>query len=101
MKTQQPDDRACYLVEWYRPELTDDDLDRTAARLQECVASMTVQGFAVSLLMTLGVPADEMVFGVFAAPSADVVAQLCREAGMAPQRLTGTLDARVCGRNEN
>ncbi|MDV3125778.1 hypothetical protein M1247_12695 [Mycobacterium sp. 21AC1] len=78
----------CYLAEWYQAALTDDQLDRAAAKLDECAASMSADGTAVRLLMTLAVPSDEVVFGVFAAASAQLVAQACHRAGLPPQRLT-------------
>lgn len=78
----------CYLAEWYQAELTDDQLDRAAAKLDECAASMSADGSSVRLLMTLAVPGDEVMFGVFAAASAQLVARACNQAGMPPQRLT-------------
>jgi hypothetical protein len=89
----------CYLVEWYRPDLTESDVTDAAARLDECAASMSVEGSPVRLLMTLAVPIDEVVFGVFAAGSADTVAKTCRRAAMPPQRLTATMPARILGRD--
>jgi hypothetical protein len=84
-----------YLVEWYRLELTEDVLDHAVTRLDECVASMCAQGSPVRLLMTLAVPTDEVVFGVFAAGSEQVVAQVCARAGFPAQRLNLALDART------
>lgn len=78
----------CYLVEWYDADLTDEGLDLTTAKLDECVAAMAANGSPVQLLMTLAVPTDEVVFGVFVAASAQVVAQACDRAGRPAQRLT-------------
>lgn len=78
----------CYLVEWYDPLLTDEGLELAAARLDECIASMNANGSPVRLLMTLSVPTDEVVFGVFTACSAQVVAEACNRAGRPAQRLT-------------
>ena len=47
----------------------------------------------------LAVPTDEVVFGVFAAGTADVVAQTCRQAGVPAQRLTAAIDARIARRS--
>jgi hypothetical protein len=88
---------SCYLVEWYRSELTVAQLDRTAAQLAEGVARMCGEGAPVQLLMTLAVPADEVVFGVFAADSAESVSEVCRRAGLPAERLTDAMDARVAG----
>jgi hypothetical protein len=57
----------CYLAEWYWPELTEELLDETVARLDECVRSVCAAGSPVQLLTVLAVPNDELVFGVFAA----------------------------------
>lgn len=78
----------CYLVEWYQPELTDEQLDQAAAKLDGYAESVSAHGSSVRLLMTLAVPGDEVVFGVFTADSAQLVAQACEQADMPPQRLT-------------
>jgi hypothetical protein len=49
---------------------------------------MSAQGLAVRLNTMLAVPTDEVVFGIFTAESAGVVAQTCEHAGMPPQRVT-------------
>jgi hypothetical protein len=78
----------CYLVEWYEPELIDECLELTAAKLDECAASMSADGSPVELLMTLAVPTDEVVFGLFMAGSAQIVSQACLRAGVPAQRVT-------------
>lgn len=80
--------QGCFLVEWYRPELTAPSLDRDAATLRECAQSMSAQGRAVQLLSLLAVPDDETVFAVFVADSASVVAQTCEQARKPARRLT-------------
>jgi hypothetical protein len=87
----------CYLVEWYRPELTSGQLDRTAAKLEDCAATMRGEGSSVRLLMTLAVPTDEVLYGVFAAHSANTVSETCRRAGIPAERLTKAVDARITG----
>ena len=87
----------CFLVEWYRPELTGGSLDRTAAKLADCAATMRDEGSSVELLMTLAVPTDEVLYGVFAAPSAKSVSETCRRAGIPAERLTKAVDARISG----
>jgi hypothetical protein len=42
----------------------------------------------VELLMTLAVPTDEVVFGLFTAGSAQIVSQACLRAGVPAQRVT-------------
>ncbi len=85
----------CYLAEWYRPELTDELLDNTVARLDECVRAMCAAGSPVQLLTALAVPNDELIFGVFAARTKQVVAQVCRQAGIPAQRISPAIDART------
>jgi Protein of unknown function (DUF4242) len=83
----------CYLVEWYRPDLTEEQLNNTAATLEACAASMSAEGSPVQLLMTLLVPTDEVIFGIFAASSAHIVSETCQRGGMPAQRLTAAIDA--------
>jgi hypothetical protein len=89
----------CYLVEWYRPELTAGQLNLTAAKLEECAAAMSGEGSPVQLLMTLAVPSDDVLFGVFAAGSADSVSEACRRAGCPAERLSNAVDARIVGKS--
>lgn len=84
-----------YPVEWYRPELTAAQLDVTVARLEECAAAMCGEDPPVRLVMALAEPADEEVFGVFAAGSAQAVSEACHRAGVPAERLTDAMDARI------
>ena len=92
--TIQPSRLPCYLVEWYRPELAPGQLDRIVTQLDECAAAMRGEGVDVELLMTLAVPVEEVIFGVFAAGSAQFVCEACRRAGVPAERLTDVGDAR-------
>ncbi|HZQ30734.1 MAG TPA: hypothetical protein VFB19_03260 [Mycobacterium sp.] len=74
----------CYLVEWYRPEPSADVVDRAAAELDH----LTAEGGPVQLLLTVAAPDDEVIFGVFAAASADDVMSACRQVGLPAQRLS-------------
>lgn len=85
----------CYLVEWYRYELTDDTLQRTATTLDACATSMSADGSPVQLLTVLAVPTDDVIFGVFTAGSAEVVAATCERAGMPVRRLTVATEVQV------
>ena len=90
---------SCYLVEWYHPEVTEDALDATAATLDESAASVSAQGSPVRLLTLVCVPTDEVLFGVFAADGAQIVAQACRRAGIPAQRLTAAVNTRITSVN--
>jgi hypothetical protein len=85
--------RGCYLAEWYRLDLGGESLDRSVATIEACASSADERS-SVKLLAMLAVPTDEVVFGVFAAESAEVVADVCHRAGMPAQRLTAAFDAR-------
>jgi hypothetical protein len=87
-----------YLVEWYWTEISDGQLDETCAKLKDGAAQMCGEGSPVELLMTLAVPADEVMFAVFAARSAEAVSEACRRAGWPAERLTDALDARIPGK---
>jgi hypothetical protein len=89
----------CYVVEWYRPELTAAQLDQTATKLNEGATAVCGEGSQVQLLMTFAVPADEVVFGIFSARSADDVSEVCRRAGLPVERLTDAVDARIVDRS--
>ena len=86
---------ACYLAEWYRPEVTQHPLDDTVDKLDAIAATMRVEGALVKLLVTLAVPTDEVIYGVFAACSPDIVVQACRRAGIPLERLSSDVAARI------
>ena len=85
---------SCFLAEWYRPGLDDEQLDGAAARLNECAVSMSSAGIPVQLLSIVAVPEDDFVFGLFAAGSAEAVEQTCLRAGVPAHRLTAATDRR-------
>lgn len=82
-----------FLVEWYWPEPGDELLDRTTASLEHSTAAISAEGFPVRLLMTLAVPTDEVIFGVFAAGSPQLVERACHQAGVPAERLAGAVSA--------
>jgi hypothetical protein len=83
-----------YLAEWYRPNLTRQVIDDMVADLDDATASMCADGAPVWLLLTLAVPTDEVLYGVFAAESEDLVRAACERAGSVPQRMSVDVDAR-------
>lgn len=90
-----PPQITCYLAEWYRPEVTQQPLDDTVAKLDAVAAAMRVEGSMVKLLVTLAVPTDEVTYGVFAACSPDIVVRACRRAGIPLERLSSDVAARI------
>jgi hypothetical protein len=87
--------RACYLAEWYLPELTEQSVDDLVARVDDAAAAATGEGTPVELLLTLAVPADEVLYGVFGADSPATVSRTCRAAGAPHQRLSADIGTRI------
>ena len=83
----------CSLVEWYRPELIEDQFSAALGALGECVATMNSEGTSVRVLQTVTVPSDQVVFGVIAASSEAIAAELCRRAGVPAERLTAAISS--------
>jgi hypothetical protein len=88
MNTGEPS-APCYLVEWYRGGLIGEQL--ATSTIEASAASVSAIGSPVCLLAMVVVPADEVVFGIFAASSEDEVTETCRLAGMPAQRITAAV----------
>ena len=88
------DDLAYYLAEWYLPEMTATSVDEMVAKLDAAAAAISSGGTPVRLVVTLSVPSDEVLYGVFGAPSPDIVSQTCDQAGVPFQRISGDVAAR-------
>lgn len=89
------DDVAYYLAEWYLPELTEKSVDDMVAKLDAAAISVSNEGAPIRLLVTLAVPTDEVLYGVFGAHSSDIVSRTCLQAGVPHQRLSGDIGARI------
>ena len=85
----------CYLAEWYRPELTGHTIDDVLAQLERGAEAISVNGSAVRLLAMLAAPTDEVLYGVFAADTPEIVMLACHQAGFPVERLTVDVDARI------
>lgn len=85
----------CYLAEWYLPELTEQSVDDIVARLDAAAATATEAGTPVHLLVTLSVPTDEVLYGVFGADSQEIVSRTCLAAGAPHQRLSSQIGTRI------
>jgi hypothetical protein len=79
---------ACFLAEWYRTELTDHAIGGFANMLESSAAETSVEATPVRLLVTLSVPADDALYGVFEAESSESILRTCTRAGALPHRLT-------------
>jgi hypothetical protein len=89
------DDLAYYLAEWYLPELTEQSVDDVVAKLDAAATLVTSEGTPVRLVVTLAVPTDEVLYGVFGATSGDIVTKTCLQAGVPHQRLSGDVGTRI------
>lgn len=89
---------AYYLAEWYLPGLTEQSVDVIVARLDAAATTLTAAGTPVRLLITLSVPTDEVLYGVFDANSPDIVSRVCLNAGAPHQRLSNRIGARIRSR---
>lgn len=79
-----------FLAEWYLQECDQDMVNDFVERMASVGRGKDVRA-GVRLVLTLAVPSDEVVFGVFEAPSADAVAWACALAGLAPLRVTAAV----------
>jgi hypothetical protein len=89
------DGLAYYLAEWYLPELTEQSVDDMVAKLDAAAVGVSHEGTPVRLVVTLAVPSDEVLYGVFGAKSPDVVTTTCVRAGVPHQRLTAHVGTRI------
>jgi hypothetical protein len=89
------DDLAYYLAEWYLPEMTETSVDDMVAKLDAAAVTVSSEGTPVRLVVTLSVPTDEVLYGVFGAHSPDIVSKTCLQASMPHQRLSGDIGARI------
>jgi hypothetical protein len=86
---------AYHLAEWYLPELTEQSVEDMVARLDTAAAVLTGEGTPVRLLLTLAVPEDEVLYGLFGTHSLDLVSRTCDLAGLPYQRLSGDVGTRI------
>ena len=89
------DEVAYFLAEWYLPELTETSVDEVVAKLDAASVTVSSEGTPVRLLVTLAVPTDEVLYGVFGARSSDIVSRTCLQAGVPHQRLSSQIGTRI------
>lgn len=89
------DESPCYLAEWYLPEVTEESVDDMVARIDAAAATVSNEGTPARLLVTLSVPSDEVVYGVFSSESPEIVSRVCNAAGAPHQRLSTRVGTRI------
>ncbi|OBG24669.1 hypothetical protein A5764_09570 [Mycobacterium sp. 852002-51057_SCH5723018] len=80
-----------FLVEWYGAQTLAHSVGETVDHLNNHAASISTCGKQVRLLIAFAVPADDYAFGVFAAESAELVTQLCDDAGAPAERISSAV----------
>lgn len=83
----------CYLAEWYRSGLEPMAVTKIIAALEAGVEAVGSDGAPVRLIVTMAVPADEVLYVLFDAESSELVNEVCGRAGLPPQRLTAEVGA--------
>jgi len=81
-----------FLVEWYGSLASAHAIGETAGRLNDGAALTSARGEPIRLLMAMAVPEDDYAFGVFAAESAETVAQVCDAAGAPAERISTAVE---------
>lgn len=79
------------------PDISEEGLAETITLLHDSAAESSAAGRPIELLLALGIPAEEIVFGIFIATSPEVVSHTCVAAGLPFQRLNAALEA-TCAR---
>ena len=84
-----------FLAEWYLPNLAEPTVDDIVCRLVAAASLLTEEGSPVRLMVTLSVPTDEVLYGLFDAGSPEAVVTACQRAGVPHQRLSTHVVARI------
>ncbi|BCI51579.1 hypothetical protein NIIDNTM18_08570 [Mycolicibacterium litorale] len=83
------------LAEWYLPDLTEELIDAFVARIESVTAQLRAEGTDIHLVLTVAVPSDEVLYGVFDGCEPALVSRTCAQAGLAPQRLSSKVGTRI------
>jgi len=83
-----------YLVEHYWPGVTPEVFREASERVRVSAEAMAVRGAHICCLHSTLVPKDEAAFCVFAASSAELVAEMYAHAGVTFERILDALEVR-------
>jgi hypothetical protein len=81
-----------YLVEHYWPGITRERLQDATRRLRSAAAAIARDGKDIRYLRSTLVPGDEVALVVFAASSAELVAEAYARAGVSYDRIVAALE---------
>jgi hypothetical protein len=84
---------ARYLVEWYGPHLRGRAIADVARSLRLSLATMPGGPNRPELLRAVEIPQDGYTSGLFAADSADLIAEACLQARIPADRVATALEA--------
>ena len=82
-----------FLAEWHSPRVRGRAITDVARCLRRSTVGMPAATHPPELLYALEVPQDAYAFGVFAAESAEAVAQVCLLAGVPADRISAAVEA--------
>jgi hypothetical protein len=88
-----PRTKTYYLVEWYCAELSAEAMDVTFAQLTAGTELPSAKGSSATVMMTITVPSDDVVFCILRASSPDVVTAACERAGLPADRVSAAMVA--------
>ncbi len=78
----------CYLAEWYRADFSRGAVEQLVTALRAASEDSYGESTKVRLVAAVAVPADEVLYAVFAATSSETITEACGRVGMPPERLT-------------
>jgi hypothetical protein len=87
------DPTSYFLVEWYRNDLSQDTFDQAFANLTRDTRLLSGDGESATVVLTMSVPTDDVIFSIFSATSSEVVVAACERAGIPAQRVTAAMVA--------
>ena len=76
-----------YLVERYWPGVTVEEFRSALERERAVIARMSEEGACIRVVSSMLIPADEVLFSVYEAPTATVVRRLNEQAGIPFDRI--------------
>lgn len=84
-----------WLWAWRSAAVGEELIDAFVARIESVTAQMRAEGTDIHLVLTVAVPADEVLYGVFDGCEPGLVSRTCAQAGLEPQRLSGKVGTRI------
>lgn len=77
-----------YLAEWYRDDLSQNAMDQSFAMLRKGARLTAADGVSATVVLTVCVPTDDVIFCIFRATAPEEVAAVCNRAGIPAARVS-------------